>query len=209
MADVQRTRHGRRRGVDGEDARAVAPTGRRRRCRPPPTGPTTWPRGPPERARSGTSGCRGRSSGQALGECVVAVVVHGRGYRTRSAAPSRHRHRRGPSPSTCGSRAACRCTSAASTVYDVPHLGHGRLAAGLRRAAAVPRVLGASRSATSPTSPTSTTRSSPGPPTEGRHRGRGRRGVRGGVVGGHGRAGVKRPTETPHATAYVDATWSS
>ena len=46
VADVQRARHGRRRGVDRVDLLARSWCGRRRRCRRPSTAPTTWPRGP-------------------------------------------------------------------------------------------------------------------------------------------------------------------
>ena len=91
------------------------------------------------------------------------------------------------------------------TLYDVPHLGHGRTAVVFDT---IRRYLDGAGSTcrTSATSPTSRTRSSPAPPSEGTTEPELAQRVRGRVLGARWTASdVRRPDAMPHATEYIDA----
>ena len=95
------------------------------------------------------------------------------------------------------------------TVYGPPHLGHGRFSLVfdvLRRYLEWTRLRG---HATSRTSPTSTTTSSTGRADEGARPRRGGRRVRGGVVGGDGRASASSARPTIPTPPRTSSAWSS
>ena len=123
VADVQRARHRGRRGVDGEHPVAGGRSGRRRRCRPPPSG-----------RRPG--GLEAFQAGL-LGDAGGAVLGRRRGSSRRSSmiglpypaccASTTPPPARSPR-SASGRPARSPCTCAGPRSYGVPHLGHGRLA---------------------------------------------------------------------------------
>ena len=195
MADVQRPRHRRRRGVDGED---LVPRG----VPVEAVGPVARPSAADHLAsRPVEGGAFGHGRGQLE---LRGRVGHRSGYRTRVLRLHDTATGDGPPARAPRSRPGLDVRLRPDRLRPAPPRPRA-LRPGLRRPAPLPHLHAASTSTTSPTSPTSTTRSSPGRPSRGGPSPRWPAQYEARVVGGHGRPRRRcGPTDAPHATGYVD-----